>query len=116
MEKFLSRYRNVSILVAVLFAQVLGLAVQVKRSTENESTRLIRVWTVSAVSPLEKAIVWFQSGTSNLWHGYVYLRGVRQENGELKDEIGKLGREGVGLLDKAEQARGLRPRLVFKGK
>src|SRR5438093_5594722 len=80
MENFLSRYRNVSILVAVLFAQVLGLAVQVKRSTENESTRLIRVWTVSAVSPLEKAIVWFQSGTSNLWHGYVYLRGVRQEN------------------------------------
>src|SRR5256885_15908410 len=86
MENFLSRYRNVSILVAVLFAQVLGLAVQVKRSTENESTRLIRVWTVSAVSPLEKAIVWFQSGTRNLWHGYVYLSGVRQENRELKDE------------------------------
>src|SRR5207253_5215290 len=61
MDNFLSRYRNVSILVAVLLAQVLGLAVQVKRSTEHESTRLIRVWTVSAVSPLEKAIVWFQS-------------------------------------------------------
>src|SRR5207247_4977056 len=90
MENFLSRYRNVSILVAVLFAQVLGLAVQVKRSTENESTRLIRVWTVSAVYPLEKAIVWFQSGTRNLWHGYVYLLGVRPENLELKNEIEKL--------------------------
>src|SRR3989454_495822 len=41
MENFLSRYRNVSILVAVLFAQVLGLAVQVKRSTENASTQVI---------------------------------------------------------------------------
>src|SRR5947208_141274 len=41
MENFLSRYRNVSILVAVLFPQVLGLAVQVKRSPENESTRVI---------------------------------------------------------------------------
>src|SRR2546423_13622088 len=87
MENFLSRYRNVSILVAVLFAQVLGLAVQVKRSTENESTRLIRVWTVSAVSPLEKAIVWVQSGASNLWHSYVYLRGGRQANRERKGEI-----------------------------
>src|SRR2546428_11689362 len=97
MENFLSRYRNVSILVAVLFAQVLGLAVQVKRSTENESTRLIRVWTVSAVSPLEKAIVWFQSGTSNLWHGYVYLRGVRQATRVLKDEVEpvRLGRGGL---------------------
>src|SRR5437867_6678095 len=114
MENFLSRYRNVSILVAVLFAQVLGLAVQVKRSTENESTRLIRVWTVSAVSPLEKAIVWFQSGTSNLWHGYVYLRGVRQENRELKDEIEKLRLERVRLVDDAQQARRLQALLGFK--
>ena len=114
MENFLSRYRNVSILVAVLFAQVLGLAVQVKRSTENESTRLIRVWTVSAVSPLEKAIVWFQSGTSNLWHSYVYLRGVRQENRELKDEIEKLRLERVRLIDDAEQARRLQALLGFK--
>jgi len=114
MENFLSRYRNVSILVAVLFAQVLGLAVQVKRSTENESTRLIRVWTVSAVSPLEKAIVWFQSGTSSLWHGYVYLRGVRQENRELKDEIEKLRLERVRLVDDAEQARRLQALLGFK--
>jgi len=43
MENLISRYRNVTVLVAVLFAQVLGLAVQVKRSSENESSRLIRV-------------------------------------------------------------------------
>src|SRR5436309_15246015 len=111
MENFLSRYRNVSILVAVLFAQVLGLAVQVKRSTENESTRLIRVSTVSAVSPLEKAIVWFQSGTSNLWHGHVHLRGVRQEHREVEDEIEKLRLERVRLVDDAEQASRLQALL-----
>ena len=49
MENLISRYRNVTILVAILFAQVLGLAVQVKRrSGDDESTRLIRLWTVSA--------------------------------------------------------------------
>jgi rod shape-determining protein MreC len=114
MENFLSRYRNVSILVAVLFAQVFGLAVQVKRSTENESTRLIRVWTVSAVSPLEKTIVWFQGGIAGMWHNYVYLRGVRQENRELKDEIEKLRLERVRLIDDAEQARRLQALLGFK--
>ena len=63
MENLMSRYRNVTILVAVLFVQVLGLAVQVKRrSGADESTRVIRLWTVSAVTPLEKAIVWCQNG------------------------------------------------------
>ena len=62
MENLISRYRNVTILVVVLFAQVLGLAMQVKRSTQDESTRLIRVWAVDAVTPLEKSIVWFQRG------------------------------------------------------
>src|SRR5438046_10415545 len=97
MENFLSRYRNVSILVAVLFAQVLGLAVQVKRSTENESTRLIRVWVVNAISPFEKGLVGLQNGTSNLWHSYFYLRGVRQENRDVKQQIEHLSLEQVRL-------------------
>ena len=84
MESVLGRYRNLIILVGVLFLQVLGLAVQVKRSSENESTRLIRIWTVAAVTPLEKSLVWIQSSTHNLWHNYLYLRGVRQENRDLK--------------------------------
>ena len=57
MENLLSRYRNVTILVAVLFAQVLGLAVQVRRSPDQTSGRLIRVWVVTAITPFEKAIV-----------------------------------------------------------
>ncbi len=69
MENLITRYRNVTILVAVLFAQVLGLAVQVKRSSEDQSSRLIRVWTVNTITPIEKAIVWCLGGASNLWHG-----------------------------------------------
>ncbi len=114
MESLLSRYRNVTILVAVLFAQALGLAVQVKRSSENESTRLIRIWTVSAVTPFEKGIVWFHSGIGGLWRNYIYLRGVRQENRALKDEIEQLRLEQVRLHDDAEQARRLQALLGFK--
>src|SRR5712692_2378022 len=115
MEHLMSRYRNVTILVAILFVQVLGLAVQVKRrSGADESTRIIRLWTVSAVTPLEKAIVWCQNGLGNLWSNYVYLRGVRQENRDLKFEIEQLRLEQVRLTDDAQQARRLQALLGFK--
>ncbi len=114
MENLISRYRNVTILVAVLFVQVLGLAVQVKRATQDESTRLIRVWAVDAVTPFEKGIVWFQSGVTNLWHNYFYLRGVRQENRDLKQQIERLRIEQVRLNQDAEQARRLQALLGFR--
>jgi rod shape-determining protein MreC len=114
MESLITRYRNVSILVAILFAQVLGLAVQVRRSPDSESTRLIRVWAVAAVTPFEKAIVWTQSSFSNLWRGYIYLRGVRQENRNLKYEIENLRLKQVRLSEDAEQARRLQALLGFK--
>ena len=115
MEHLMSRYRNVTILVAILFVQVLGLAVQVKRrSGADESTRIIRLWTVSAVAPLEKAILWVQNGMGNVWRNYVYLRGVRQENRDLKFEIEQLRLEQVRLSDDAQQARRLQALLGFK--
>ncbi|HZR55627.1 MAG TPA: rod shape-determining protein MreC [Terriglobales bacterium] len=114
MENIVGRYRNVTILVAILFAQVLGLAIQVKRSAENQSTRLIRVWTVAAITPLERGIVGLQGGIAGIWHNYFYLRGVRQENRDLKAEIERLRLEQVRLKDDAEQARRLQLLLGFK--
>jgi rod shape-determining protein MreC len=114
MENLISRYRNVTILAVMLFVQVLGLAVQVKRGGGGESTRLIRSWTVSAVTPLEKIIIWCQGGLGNLWNNYVYLRGVRQENRDLKFEIEQLRLDQVRLIDDAQQARRLQALLGFK--
>ncbi|HEX6505552.1 MAG TPA: rod shape-determining protein MreC [Terriglobales bacterium] len=116
MENLISRHRNVSILVAVLFAQVLGLAVQVKRSGRADETRLIRLWTVSAVTPFEKALVWMQQSVSGTWHNYLYLRGVRAENRDLKQKIEQLRIEQVRLSEDAEQARRLQLLLGFKEK
>src|SRR5215467_9086889 len=102
---FLGRYRNLIVLVVVLFAQVLGLAVQVKRAnaSDGESTRLIRVWAVGAVSPPEKLLLWVQTSTSNLWHNYFYLRGVRAENRALKQEIERIRIEEARLNQDADQ-------------
>ena len=114
MESVLGRYRNLIVLVGVLFAQVLGLAVQVKRTTDSEPTRLIRVWAVDVVTPLEKALVWVQTSTGNVWHNYFYLRGVRAENRNLKQQIERMSLEQVRMSQDADQARRLQALLAFK--
>src|SRR5579872_5560858 len=115
MESVLGRYRNLIILVCVLFLQVLGLATQVKRSgNDEEHTRLIRIWVVGAVTPFERGLVWIQNGTGGLWHNYFYLRGVRAENRELKQQIEQMRLEQVRLAEDAAQARRLQTLLAFK--
>jgi rod shape-determining protein MreC len=114
MESVLGRYRNLIVLVGVLFAQVLGLAVQVRRTTDNEPTRLIRIWAVGAVTPLEKVLSWARTSTSNVWRNYFYLRGVRAENRALKAEIERMNLEQVRISQDADQARRLQALLAFK--
>ena len=113
MESVLGRYRNLIILVVVLFLQVLGLAVQVKKG-EAQDTRLIRVWALGAVTPFERALVWVQTSTGKVWHNYFYLRGVRAENRQLKEQIEQMRLEQVRLSEDAAQARRLQTLLSFK--
>jgi rod shape-determining protein MreC len=115
MESVLGRYRNLIILVGVLFLQVLGLAMQVKKGgSDEQKTRLIRVWAVDAVTPFERILVWAQNGTGNIWHNYFYLRGVRAENRQLKEQIEQMRLQQVRLAEDAAQARRLQTLLAFK--
>src|ERR1700733_10836378 len=114
MESVLGRYRNLVILMGVLFLQVLGLAVQVKRSNDTEHTRLIRVWAVDVITPFERVLIWAQNGTGNLWHSYLYLRGVREGNRQLKDQMEQRRLEQVRLNEDAVQAHRLQALLAFK--
>src|SRR6516164_526215 len=113
MESVLGRYRNLIILVGVLFLQVLGLAIQVKTGAERE-TRLIRIWAAGVVTPFERGLVWVQTSSGNLWHNYFYLRGVRAENRQLKEQIEQMRVEQVRLTEDAAQARRLQTLLAFK--
>jgi len=49
-----------------------------------------------------------------MWRNYLYLRGVRQENRDLKDELDRLRLEQVRLKEDAAQARRLQALLGFK--
>ncbi len=115
----MGRYRNVTILAAAIFLQILGLAIQIRRPVAGEenpsaSSRLIRLWAVSVVAPLEKGIVRVQTSGAGVWHNYFYLRGVRQENRDLKDQIEQLRLEQVRLKQDADQAHRLQALLGFK--
>src|SRR5512138_2460908 len=114
MDNLLSRHRNLTVLAVVLFVQVVGLAVQVERPSEGGSARLIRLWSVSALTPVEKGVVHTESWFRHVWRDYFALRNVRQENLALRDENQRLRLEAVRLAEDASQARRLQSLLAFK--
>jgi len=122
MENFFTRYKNPLALMAVLFIQVVALATQVKRpegakpGSTGSGTRLIRVWTVSAFTPIEKVFVSTGRFFRNGWHDYADLRGARKQNVELQEEVARLQMEQVRLRQDADQARRLQALLDFKEK
>jgi rod shape-determining protein MreC len=118
MENFFTRYRNVTVLLGLLMAQVIVLATQVRRpnAATGESMSLVRFWVVELFVPGEKVIDSVGSGVRNLFRNYVDLRDVREQNAELQSQLDRLRLEEVSLAEDAGQARRLQTLLAFKEK
>lgn len=119
MENLIHRHRNAIALVSVLFLQILALAVQIKRpahpaNPEAGSTRLIRVWVVTAITPFERGFVNLAGLSRMVWSDYLYLRGVRGENRALQEEVGRLRIEQAQMREDANQGRRLQALLAFQ--
>ncbi len=114
METILGRYKNLIVLAAILFAQIIALAMQVRRPSQDGEIRLIRVWTIAAVTPFEKAVVHTQTWVHDKWVGYVYLRNVDKENQQLREEIERMKLEQARLSEDANMARRVQALLAFK--
>src|ERR1022692_1323341 len=114
MDTILGRYKNLIVLAAILFAQIIALAVQVRRPTAEGKPRLIRVWATAAVTPFEEAIVHTQKWAHDKWNGYIYLRHVDQENQQLRGEIDRMKLEQARLNEDATMARRIQTLLAFK--
>ena len=114
MDTFLGRYKNLIVLAAILFAQIIALAVQVHRPTQGGDTRLLRLWAISAVTPVETAVVHTQRWVNDTWNSYAYLRGVRRENRELRAEIDRMKVEDARYAEDARMARRIQALLAFK--
>ena len=125
MESFFIRYRNLLVLLAILVAQIVGLAVQVRRTSSGHNTldpqdvpsvRLIRLWADAVVTPPERLIHSSKLGMASLWQNYIDLRHVREQNQELQQTIDRLRLEQAALLEDARQGQRLQALMDFQQK
>jgi rod shape-determining protein MreC len=104
MESLLNRYRNITVLLLVIFAQLVLLAVQVKN---DQDVHLIRVWAVTAVTPVARIVEGLRGGSSGFLHNYILLHDTNAENRRLQAELDRLKLDNIFMkseLNRADRA------------
>ncbi len=119
MESFFTRFKNVLVLVAILLAQTIGLAIQVRRPVESgapdgSNVTLLRYWAVSIVAPFERVFHGIGSNVRGVWTNYIDLRNTRQQNRDLQDQLARLRLEQASLAEDAIQGHRLQALLSFQ--
>ncbi len=94
MQGFLARYRNVTVLALALFAQLLLLGYQVRT---DKDVRLIRLWSVTAITPVAQVVHGAYQFVADVWRNYVGLRRARDESERLRAERDRLKLENQSL-------------------
>jgi len=85
--------------------------VQIKKDSQG---RLIRVWTVGAVSPFERAGAYGIGGIRNTWNHYFALQNTTRDNEQLRRENDALKLQITQLQGKAAEADRLAALLNFR--
>jgi rod shape-determining protein MreC len=106
-----SRYRQLTLLAAVVFLQVLLLAYQIKR---DRDVRLIRYWAADVVTPPGRAGTWSLGKIDDVWSGYIGLHGAHTENLQLRTQLGELQLKNRELESRAAEADRLSTLLNFR--
>lgn len=106
-----SRHKSLTLLAGVVVAQVLLLAVQIKRERQ---VRLIRVWAVELISPLQRIASWAIQGAEHGWGGYIGLRSAQKENDAMRSEMDRLKVRNAELEGRALEADRLAGLLNFR--
>ena len=107
MESIFYRYRNIIVLLLVIFAQLVLLAWQVRNDSD---VPLVRVWAVSAVTPVASTIEGLRNRTTGFFSNYFELRNAREQSLKLKTELDRLKLENQFLkneLGSAQRAEAL---------
>ena len=104
METFLNRYRNVTVLLVVIFAQLLLLAVQVKN---DQDVRIIRVWAVTTVTPVARVVEWFRGGSIGFVRNYILMHDASSHLRQVREAALKMERDGLISVVLLPTPRGL---------
>jgi rod shape-determining protein MreC len=119
MESFFVRFKNVLFLVAVLVAQTIGLAIQVRRpvgpdAPDSHKVFLLRYWVSTALMPFERLTHGIGSGVHHAWNNYIDLRDARQQNAALQQQIAQMKLEQAAFAEDALQGQRLQELLGFQ--
>src|SRR6267143_742746 len=106
-----SRHKSVVLLAGVIILQVVLLAVQIKRDSQG---RLLRVWTVSAVSPFQRAGAKGIGNIRDTWSHYFALQNTSRDNEQLRRQNDELKMQVNQLQSKASEADRLSALLNFR--
>ena len=113
MELIFSRYRNLTVLLVILFSQLLLLAYQVR---SNMQLRTLRVWAVTGVAPFARLLENGRSSVYSFFNDYFILLDVREENRNFKAETNRLKLENNFLKTELATADRARALIEFKGR
>ena len=116
---FLTQYKNALFLIAVMLALAIALAVQVRSPVDpaqpdGPSVRLIRLWAMTAVTPVERVTHAIGTGARHGWSDYIDLRHVRQQNKELQQQLTRVRIEEAAVAEDALEGRRLQAMLGFR--
>jgi rod shape-determining protein MreC len=133
MDSFFTRFKNPLVLIAIVLVQVIALAMQVQRPSkeaevpasaramesmgaapDGRHVSLLRRWAVTAVTPLERVVHLASVKVRWGWQDYVNLRGTRNQDLQLKQEVARLREEEASFAEDAAQGRRLQKLLGFK--
>jgi rod shape-determining protein MreC len=106
-----SKHKSLTLLAGVLLAQLLLLAVQIKRDSRG---RLLRVWAISAAYPFERSGAWGFGKIRGVWTHYFALQDTEKENEALRVENDTLKLTISQLQGRAAEADRLAALLSFK--
>ncbi len=119
MDSFFARFKNALVLIALLLAQTIALAIQVRRPVESGAAdgakvTLARSWVVAVVTPVERMFLNAGHGIRSTWANYIDLQHVRQHDLDLQHQIDSLRIQQAAIAEDAIQGHRLQALLAFQ--
>jgi rod shape-determining protein MreC len=111
MDGLFSRYRNLSALLLLLAAQLILLAWQIK---SDGDTRLIRVWAVTAVTPLARGMEATRDGAGGFLARWFMAGTLERDNARLKRQTTQLEIRNQLLQEQLQQSGRAQALLEFR--
>ena len=119
MDSFFARFKNALVLIALLLAQTIALAIQVRRPVETgvadgPKVTLARAWVVAVITPVERLFLNAGHAVRFAWADYLDLRHVRQHDRDLQYQIDQLRIQQAAISEDAVQGHRLQALLSFQ--